>query len=97
MNIQAIKMGTAIVSTPLVIVKKSKEGWSMQITCKDGSFVEHEPFPPSLEGMVAAMSLAAEICAGKFFLKGVISTPPEKSNLIQIEQGNGNSLTGLQK
>lgn len=88
---QNIIIGTVIVNTPLVRVEKSKQGWSMFITCQDGSVIEHQPFPPSLEGMVGAISLSAEICAGKFYLKSVASTPM-KTNLIDNMKGikNGN-------
>ena len=77
MNVSNIKNGSAIVSTPLVTVIKYEIGFCMLITCKDGSVIEHEPFPCNLEGMVAAISLCAEINAGKFFLKSVYSTKKE--------------------
>jgi hypothetical protein len=79
--VQNIALGTVIVNTPLVRVEKSKQGWSMFINCKDGSVIEHEPFQPNLEGMVAAISLSAEICAGKFYLSKVISTPKEMATI----------------
>lgn len=66
-----------LVNTPLVRVFKSAKGYEMHIVCKDGSVIEHEPFPNDLQGMVAAISLSAEICAGKFYLSKVLSVPPE--------------------
>lgn len=69
---QSIKVGTVVVNTPLVCVKKGSVGFHMYITCKDGSIIEHEPFSNDLQGMVAAISLAAEICAGKFYLNKVV-------------------------
>ena len=77
-------MKTLIVNTPLVQVIKTAAGYEMNIVCKDGSIIAHEPFPNNLEGMVAAISLSAEICAGKFYLSKVISVPECK---IQIEKG----------
>jgi hypothetical protein len=73
-----------IVNTPLVKVFKSSNGYEMHITAKNGAIIEHEPFPSTLEGMVAAISLSAEICAGKFFLKSVLQTPDSfhKTKLI---------------
>lgn len=76
------KNGTIVLNTPLVVITKTESSFEMLITCKDGSVVEHEPFPPNLEGMVSAISLAAEICAGKFFLKKVFAVAKQK---VQIE------------
>ena len=75
-------MKTLIVNTPAVIVFKSTNGYEMHITCKDGTIVEHEPFKNDLEGMVAAISLAAEICAGKFYLKCLLKP---KDTILKIE------------
>ena len=71
-----------IVNTPLVKVFRSQKGIEMHIRCKDGSVIAHEPFQDSLEGMVAAISLSAEICAGKFYLNSVVS---KKEELTSIE------------
>lgn len=60
-----------IVNTDLVRVIDTGKEYQMLITCKNGTVVEHEPFKRNLEGLVAAISLSAEICAGKFFLSGV--------------------------
>lgn len=70
-----------IVNTPLVKVIQEESCFRMVITCKDGSVVEHEPFQPNLEGMVAAISLSAEICAGKFYLSKVVSVPKELATI----------------
>jgi hypothetical protein len=67
-------MKTVIVNTPLVRVFQTVKGYEMLITCKDGSIIEHELFPNNLEGMVSAISLSAEICAGKFYLSRVVQT-----------------------
>ena len=80
MNMQW-KLNQLIVDTPLVKVVYESRGTAMYITCKDGSVIEHEPFPPSLEGVVGAISLAAEICAGKFFLSIVVYVPEKKIGL----------------
>ena len=70
-----------ILDTPLVQIHQTKIGYQMRITSMNGTIIEHAPFPPNLEGMVAAISLAAEIRAGKFCLSHVVSTPRE---LVQI-------------
>lgn len=70
-----------IVNTPLVKVFKTEKGYEMFITCKDGSVIEHEPFKNDLEGLVTALSLCAEICAGKFYLKGIAAMPKTVNKL----------------
>jgi len=77
LDLNKISNNAAVVDTPLVKVIKRKGYFQMLIMCKDNSVIEHEPFPPTLEGLVAAISLSAEICAGKFFLKCIVL---DKSN-----------------
>lgn len=72
LNLNKISNNAAVVDTPLVKIIKRKEYFQMLIMCKDNSVIEHEPFPLTLEGLVAAISLSAEICAGKFFLNKVV-------------------------
>ena len=78
-------MTVLIVNTPMVKVIKTDQGYEMFITCKDGSIVEHEPFKNDLEGMVSAISLSAEICAGKFFLKGIQQSKHLRLNSKKVE------------
>ena len=70
-----------IVNTPLVKVFKSNRGHEMHIATKDGTIIEHEPFPSTLEGLVAAISLSAEICAGKFYLSKVFKLREESTKI----------------
>lgn len=69
-----------ILLTPLVRIFQAGDMYYMEIACKDGSVIEHEPFR-GLEGLVTALSLSAEICAGKFYLSKVLYTPQEKPTL----------------
>ena len=80
-----LDMKTPVVITPMVQVYKTDLHYEMTIVCRDGSIVEHEPFKNDLQGLVAALSLCAEICAGKFFLKSVKRSA--KKNL-EIESSN---------
>jgi len=64
-------MNILVVNTPLVKVIDTGKEYQMLIYAKDTSVIEHEPFKRSLEGLVAAISLSAEICAGKFYLRGI--------------------------
>jgi hypothetical protein len=75
-------MRKLVLDTPLVQIHDIGTCYEMMIRTKNGSIIEHEPFPHNLEGMVAAISLSAEICAGKFYLSKVISVP-EKLNAIE--------------
>lgn len=64
-----------ILNTPFVKIIKTSLHLEVTITCRDGSIIEHEPFPDNAEGLVNALSIATEICAGKFYLKRVVQTP----------------------
>lgn len=75
-----------IVNTQAVKVFQSARGYEMIITCKDGTLIQHEPFPGTLEGMVSAISLSAEICAGKFFLNSVFKMKDEHKQLNHREK-----------
>lgn len=79
-------MRTPVVLTPIVQVYKTDTHYEMTIVCKDGSVIEHEPFKGDLEGLVSALSLSAEICAGKFYLSKVISV---KKKPTELEFKNG--------
>lgn len=72
LDLNKLPNGTAAVDTPLVKVIKRVDRFQVYIYCKDSSIIEHEPFPLTLEGLVAAISLSAEICAGKFYLNRII-------------------------
>jgi len=83
-TLNLIPNGQAVVSTPLVTLIKRQNAFQMLIYCKNGSVVEHEPFPLTLEGMVAAISLSAEICAGKFYLNRIVKDNSlSNANLIE--------------
>lgn len=75
------KLNQKIVDTPLVQVVYASKGIEVFVTAKDGSVVELEPFQPSMEGIVNAIHLAAEIMAGKFYVSKVISVPQKKVEL----------------
>jgi hypothetical protein len=59
----------AILQHELVKVFKTSNGYEMHICMQNGQWVEHEPFPGDQRGLVAAVSLAAEVLAGKFWLR----------------------------
>jgi hypothetical protein len=51
------------------------------IAMSRGGYLEHNPFPGDLRGLVSAMTLATDCLAGKFFplgihLEGKEKTPP---------------------
>mgnify|MGYP000903260596 CR=1 FL=1 len=65
-----------IVDTKFVLVIQTKENYRVFLAMSDGDFAEHNPFALDLQGLVAAMQLSTECCAGKFYLK--TATPPQK-------------------
>lgn len=70
-----------ILNTPMVQILEMPSSYEMQITAKDGSVIKHEPFPKSLEGLVTAISLSAEILAGKFFLNSVLINSADRPRI----------------
>jgi len=78
-----------ILNTPFVKIYQVQNELQVQITAKDGSIIEHEPFKNDAEGLVNALSIATEICAGKFYLRKVIQTPSGRDNLAIDFQKKG--------
>ncbi len=50
---------------------------------EDGSVIEHEPFDNNQQGLVAALLLAADVNAGKFFLRRV-SEPGKSTKTLAL-------------
>jgi hypothetical protein len=69
---------THVINTPLVNVYLTAKGYEMHLTAKSGQIIEHEPFKGDLEGLVSALSLAAEINAGKFYLSRMLQPIAEQ-------------------
>jgi hypothetical protein len=85
------KINQKIVDTPLVTVVFEARGVAVYLVTKDGSVVEHEPFPGSVEGIVNAIHLAAEVMAGKFYLAKVVSVPEKRIGLEYNEKRKVNA------
>lgn len=72
-------MKKTILDTPIVKIVQNGSEYQVIIAMSKGGFVEHEPFPSNLEGLVSAMQLATECLAGKFYPRRVIKTEIETS------------------
>lgn len=70
-----------ILNTPLVKIIQTKQGYEMEIMAKDGTIIQMQPYKNDLEGLVNAVSLSAEILAGKFYPVSI-----KKENVVMIEQ-----------
>ena len=66
--------GKLVVDADLVKVFFTGAEHRVFIKMSKGDMIEHEPFPPNLEGLIASMQLATEVCAGKFFPRCVVET-----------------------
>lgn len=53
------------------------------IALSKGGWLEHNPFPGDLRGLVAAMSLATDCLAGKFYPMGVVPSPGEEKPALK--------------
>lgn len=88
----------------LVQVVITQSETQVKIKMTSGQWVECEPLPPSLEGQVMAVSLASEIMAGKFYLKGIAREVekqgdlkqllPDKPILLDTNTNSNNSVNG---
>jgi hypothetical protein len=72
------------------IVKVMFEAGQHRVLIKlsEGGFIEHNPFPGDLRGLVAAMDLARDCIAGKFFPARIVQTKEKKfidQAIAQIE------------
>lgn len=65
-----------ILDTKFVLIIQTQENYRVFIAMSEGDFVEHNPFNLDLQGLVNALQLSTECCAGKFYLK--TATPPQK-------------------
>lgn len=63
-----------VVDTEIIKVFLTEEGYIAHIRAQDGSVLEHQPFPGNVQGLVNALDLATQVCAGKFFLRGLAGT-----------------------
>lgn len=53
----------------------------LKVMAKDGTIIQMQPYKNDLEGLVNAVSLSAEILAGKFYPVSI-----KKENVVMIEQ-----------
>ncbi len=58
-----------ILNTELVKIEQSQNGYHTLIKMQDGGWLEHATFPNELKGLVNALDLATNACAGKFYPK----------------------------
>lgn len=60
-----------ILDTEIIKVFLTNEGYVPIIKMEGDNWLEHMPFPANLQGLVNAMQLATECCAGKFYPKRI--------------------------
>jgi hypothetical protein len=68
-------MNKTILNHPLVQILNEGAKYRVLISMSKGGQVEHEPFPGDQRGLVAAMSLATEVLAGKVWLSHSVAGP----------------------
>ena len=68
-------MNKTIVNTKFCVVRESNDGKFLQvfIALSKGGWIEHQEFENNLQGLVAALDLATQCCAGKFYPKAVVT------------------------
>jgi len=61
-----------ILNTEIVKIKQSVGGYCTFIKMQDGGWLEHATFSNDLKGLVNALDLATNCCAGKFYPKRIL-------------------------
>lgn len=61
-----------VLNHPMIRVVSSSTFYEVEICMQNGTWVRHEPFPLDQRGLVAAISLAVDVLAGKFWLKEIV-------------------------
>lgn len=81
--------GKLILDAELVKIYFTGNEYRVLISMSRGGMLEHEPFPGDLRGLVAAMTLATEVCAGKFFPRGVVKEEASAPKVFDRAQIGG--------
>lgn len=68
-----MKKNKVILTHEMVRIVQTDAAYELHLCMQTGQWVEHEPFPGDQRGLVVAVSLAAEILAGKFWLRRLIT------------------------
>jgi len=64
------------------------------IAMSDGGWLEHQPFPGDLKGLIAALDLSMNVIAGKFWVKKVHKNEPAEA--ITRSLLNGTATKSIQ-
>lgn len=67
-----MKKPKLILQTDIVRIEFTGKEHRVLIRLSKGGWLEHNPFPGDLRGLVSAMSLATDCLAGKFFPMGLL-------------------------
>jgi hypothetical protein len=68
-----------ILNHELIKILEDKGQYRVLISMTNGGQVEHQPFPGDQRGLVAAVSLAVDVLAGKIWLSHVAETDSKVS------------------
>lgn len=77
-----------VLNHDLVQIILDGSSYRVLIAMSKGGMVEHQPFPGDQRGLVAAMSLATDVLAGKIWLSHQIKTDnlPEIPERVELKR-----------
>lgn len=81
-----MKTSKVVLDTKLIQVLDTGSEYQVLIALSRGGVIEHEPFERSQQGLVAALLLAADVNAGKFFPRRVV-----EAHKLEIDFKTGRS------
>ena len=73
-----------ILDTELCRIVQDKAEIKVFVKITEGGWVEHHPFTPDARGLVGALTVATDICAGKFWLQKLVKDSDRVLNVAQI-------------
>ena len=89
-----------VISMPLIRVTFDKESNTLTpyIKLSDNGWIEHNSFPATIEGYVAALHLAQNVMSGNFYPKRFVSASDRLSldakKMLSIVDNNDTKLIG---
>lgn len=71
-----------VLNTQMCKINLTESGYQVLVKMSRGGWIEMETLPGNLEGLVTALQLSTEVCAGKFFPRKVLEENKVERKLL---------------
>lgn len=82
--------GKKILDTDICQIFQDGAQYRVLIQMSNGGWIEHQPFPGDLKGLIAALDLSLNVLSGKFWVQGVF-TPAQPKEAPKFLNGGNNA------